>query len=519
MSGPIVGFEVYAQVVGGADPSLVTPEDLALLHAAAADARPTDLSAEDLSLAAGVLQSLTLLAPGKDAETQQVRIERFLQARTHTLLSQQFAKALAVGDYETFTKATQKYRELAASMPGMRYVEEAGSDRVDRHSLVYDGLDGQTVGTHVYKSYRIEENAEGYATIYHNAGVLQTTHTVHDTTLKYFPVGGTMQVATVRRGGTLREVVAFLEVVVQAEMAAGMWDLSHQANLRRLTPGELQEMLNGGIGCIAAATGCILHDETHGAVALNILSLQGGIGPYKPLPIEEHTEHSMRVVGVEYVSVLQLLEGYKYSITLPPPTDRTQLPRIDAQDGSGRMTGKRYLDAYQFLAAAMRLIPVGAWDIPWITHTGDTLTFRALMDRVADTYLHHYQWTESVPDHGFLHLPALLARYYALAGQDPNIVKRAFLARELTAVLGKRLEGQSLSVVGHLTESLGALLAEPKVMWRDAEASMVRAWIQKVKAYVQTLDPAAVDDECAHLLKGLRLMAQHAAKIGWPPGQ
>ncbi|MFP8875120.1 MAG: hypothetical protein VCB42_11500, partial [Myxococcota bacterium] len=171
------------------------------------------------------------------------------------------------------------------------------------------------------------------------------------------------------------------------------------------------------------------------------------------------------------------------------------------------------LDAFSALILLLRY--EADLDRGWTNRLGQRLSTRTLLDAAWGHYLLPRNAEEEFGDHSHLHLVEILLAYNRRLPpgerRDPNALKRRLLEIELA----RRDTGEAevSEVLGHATESLGLLLAEPAVQWSPAEKAQVRAWL----AELETVRLAEIDDvplqHLAHLRRGLFLIETHAERL------
>jgi len=67
-------------------------------------------------------------------------------------------------------------------------------------------------------------------------------------------------------------------------------------------------------------------------------------------------------------------------------------------------------------------------------------------------------------------------------------------------------------LLAHYAESLGLLLADPRPRWSADERTQVRAWLGELDARFTSLE-SEESRRLAHLLRGLRLVREHAERL------
>lgn len=195
--------------------------------------------------------------------------------------------------------------------------------------------------------------------------------------------------------------------------------------------------------------------------------------------------------------------------------------RMD-KDGS-RMPKIGYDKDTLYLAKAiLKTIPYDQWDAVHMNYSGSEITIRDLFDQYEKAYLSsgNEQNLASVFyhfDHTTWHLPALLLAYYDKKGEDPQVIKDVFLARELgiesNKIFDKEFTMGTFSQLAHYAESLGLLLDHDKISWKPEEIQKIKVWLVDVRDYVSQLDIVSQSQEIAHLIKGLRLIEKNEFKL------
>jgi hypothetical protein len=166
------------------------------------------------------------------------------------------------------------------------------------------------------------------------------------------------------------------------------------------------------------------------------------------------------------------------------------------------------VDAYHFLA----LLTANERDLSatWSNHLGQRLSAGLLLDHVRDFYLSSSDTPAEPADHSNLHLVEVLLNASRRRDQDPDAIKRHFLAVELRRDVFE--PAHEMLLLGHYAESLGLLLADPRTRWSAAERSQVRAWLRRLDTRFAALE-AVESRHLSHLLRGLRLVREHADRL------
>lgn len=167
-------------------------------------------------------------------------------------------------------------------------------------------------------------------------------------------------------------------------------------------------------------------------------------------------------------------------------------------------------DAYSLLRILATRAP--DLDATWETFGGQRTSAAALLERAREHYLAGSDSPREPSDHSELHLVEVLLAASARLGSDPDPVKRRFLDVELER-REFAPEDRTL-LLGHYAESLGLLVADPRVHWSDADRRRVRDWLAWLEQ-TQFRSPERVPPrELAHLLRGLRLVGANEASLG-----
>jgi len=168
-------------------------------------------------------------------------------------------------------------------------------------------------------------------------------------------------------------------------------------------------------------------------------------------------------------------------------------------------------DAYSFLRILLLYEEDPA--ATWTNNLGQRLSADLVLGHAWDHYRSGRTAEEEFEDHSYLHLPEILLAYARRQpGQrDPNEVKRRFLSNELERTDYGGYEASE--ALGHYADSLGFLLAEPRIEWSSAEKRQVLEWLADLEAErFATLDDIPYQ-HLAHLLRGLRAVESHRARL------
>ncbi|HKJ25752.1 MAG TPA: hypothetical protein VKB65_13075 [Myxococcota bacterium] len=159
-------------------------------------------------------------------------------------------------------------------------------------------------------------------------------------------------------------------------------------------------------------------------------------------------------------------------------------------------------DAYSLL----RLLATRGADLDarWETFGGQETSAATLLESARAHYLAGSDAPGEPADHSELHLVEILLAASARTGSDPDPVKRRFLDAELAR---REFDPEARTErLGHYAESLGVLVADPRVHWSDADRERVREWLAWLEANEFRAPADVAPRELAHLLRGLRLV-------------
>jgi hypothetical protein len=185
--------------------------------------------------------------------------------------------------------------------------------------------------------------------------------------------------------------------------------------------------------------------------------------------------------------------------------DASQLPRMRF-----RVAGEppAEVDAYHFLRLMIAHEPDLA--ATWRNHGGQDLSANRVLDHTRDVYLASRDTPAEPADHSRLHLVEVLLEASRRRGQSPDAVQRHFLAVELGRETFDPRDETLL--LGHYTESLGLLLADPRTRWNAEQRRHVRAWLSRLDGRFPDVE-SVPGRRLAHLLRGLRLVEAHADRL------
>lgn len=252
--------------------------------------------------------------------------------------------------------------------------------------------------------------------------------------------------------------------------------------------------------------------ETHGAGLLHLL-----LAAWRPEGRAARMLDTFRFEpGRTEIPLAVLYTSHRHQVFLPVPgvatddidgalPDSPQLPRMRFTVAG---VPRAEVDAYHFLALASAHEP--DLSTAWHNPLGQRLTVGLLLDHTRDFYLASRDTPAEPEDHSRLHLVDVLLQASRRREQDPDAVKRHFLDVDLRRETFDP-EDEAL-LLGHYTESLGLLLADPRTRWSADERVRVRAWLARLEERFPALEPVPAR-RLAHLLRGLRLVHEHAERL------
>jgi hypothetical protein len=306
------------------------------------------------------------------------------------------------------------------------------------------------------------------------------------------------------------ELAARLEAHFEREAARWAEDPYHRGLLAPLPPHELEAFLRQ-VMFFSDRHGIVLGTayrvEPHGGGVLRLLDAHWRPGGRRPGP-DDLVRFEQNGRSLAFGS---LLEGYRRRLFLPPGDAPPRLARMrfGQRTQNGGME-EIETDAYAFLA----LLVAREDDLarPFTNVLGQRSSADLLLRQAWDHYLAARGPEEELRDHTQLHLVELLLAYARRQPElDPARIQRRFLAVELAR---RDPEGPDASLrLGHYAESLGWLVAEPRLAW-DADARRAaRDWLH----WLETSRFRALEAEqvcpLSHLLAGLRRIGEHRAAL------
>jgi hypothetical protein len=198
--------------------------------------------------------------------------------------------------------------------------------------------------------------------------------------------------------------------------------------------------------------------------------------------------------------------SHRGQILLPAPLDTPQLARM-----LFRVPGVPPVeaDAYQFLG--LLLANEGDLERTWTNAQGQSLSVELVLDHARRHYLASRDSASEPVDHSNLHMVELLLAASRRAGDDPEPIQRRFFDVELQR---RDFDPEDAALLlGHYTESLGRLVADPRVDWTGREKQLAIDWLGWLEAtHFRDLDGIA-PRHLTHLLLGLRLVRVYGPRI------
>jgi hypothetical protein len=296
----------------------------------------------------------------------------------------------------------------------------------------------------------------------------------------------------------------------------------HYVLLHEVGPGYVEERLRS-IAVTWDGVGFVLGNEygaePHGGGILALI-----LERWRPGSRPARLEDAFLFPGNgKSLRLAEIYQGHRRQLFLPVPGRSAgaidgeipatpQLPRLRFRYPT--RSDPIETDAYSFLRLLVAREPdPGA---TWTNHLGQELSVDRLLENVRGHYLGERGPEAEVADHSNLHLVELLLAYDRrrrdVGGSEE--VKRRFLEVELAR---RDFEGaDGIEALAHYAESLGLLLADPRVAWRPEERGRVRDWLGALERRLPDLDAAPLA-ELAHLLRGLRLVDEHRTRLDLLP--
>jgi len=224
--------------------------------------------------------------------------------------------------------------------------------------------------------------------------------------------------------------------------------------------------------------------------------------------------------GRQRLALEEIYRGHQRQVFLPVPgsppeaiegrlPETPQLPRMRFRYWTP--AGFLETDAYKFLG--LLLAHEEDWGKTWRNHLEQPLSVDRLLENARSYYLTNRSTEAEVADHTHLHLVELLLTYDRghRSRSDPNDIKRRFLDVELSR---ESFEGEDGSeALAHYVESLGLLLADPRVSWQPEEARRVLEWLRRLERDRFQELAAVPIEHLAHLLKGLRRIEANGSRL------
>ncbi|MGH0034163.1 MAG: hypothetical protein ACQGVK_03960 [Myxococcota bacterium] len=223
------------------------------------------------------------------------------------------------------------------------------------------------------------------------------------------------------------------------------------------------------------------------------------------------------------VALEEIYRSHKSQVFLPVPgtpreeidgalPESPQLARMRFEHAAMGGRESSEVDAYTFMRLLLAFEPDPG--SVWTNRLGQRLSVELLLDHAWDHYTVGRSAAEESDDHSYLHLVEVLLAYHrsGRSQRDPDELKRRFLSGELRRTgLGGNEDSEAL---GHYAESLGLLLAEPDLEWSEDERRRVRGWLEDLETRRLRDVEAVPVQHLSHLVRGLRLVEEHADKLG-----
>ena len=194
--------------------------------------------------------------------------------------------------------------------------------------------------------------------------------------------------------------------------------------------------------------------------------------------------------------------SHRSQIFLPDSGNSPQLPRMRFRVPGAPVVE---VDAYQFLG----LLIEHETDLAknWTNSLGQRLSVALLLEHARRFYLASRDSASEPKDHSGLHMVELLLAASRLRGDDPEPIQRHFLEVELAR---RDFDAKDAALLlGHYAESLGRLVADPRVVWTAQEKEQVNDWLGWLEeTHFRDLD-AIAPRHLTHLLLGLRLVRRY----------
>jgi hypothetical protein len=296
--------------------------------------------------------------------------------------------------------------------------------------------------------------------------------------------------------------------------------LAHYGSIFEVEPEDLQDLMkqvwfhrDGTELALGSAYG----PETHGGGLLSLL-LEHWRPDSRASRLDDEFWFDANRKGVR---LEEIYRGHQRQIFLPVPgtvsgeiqgelPDSPQLPRMRSRYWTRSEAGET--DAYQFLAllTAREADPSATWS----NGVHQELSLDLLMENTRDYYLGNRDTAGELADHSHLHLVEVLLAYGRRrdGAVDADAIKRRFLEIELARDGLRGDDGNE--VLGHYVESLGVLVADPRVSWTSDEKQQVKRWLRRLERdRFHDLEPIRLQD-LTHLLKGLRMIGDHQDRLG-----
>lgn len=405
-------FSRYLEVVSQSSLPKDDTDEL-LLKTAALDGNAKDLSTSDFDTA--------------ERWKTMDELEALLHRRLATHLAAQFVARVKHVDPET---ALRKLNEVKDEKPlHVRAFEDEAFQKQGGVGVVWTATDGR----HQRVVEIFKGGAEDGNTFDQELVTDPSTKEILERKVSYKDAYGHEITARITPKSSVAEIAAFLEVISAVANDVKYWGVSHsmitdESPRMRKELGEVVSREPLGI-----RDGKLVGPTTHGAYTLRMAT--------DILGYSADTSMSSSRIPVQKV-----FEQHRMAIKVPWLNEwRRAFPYFEHKDG-------RDIDSYNFLLSAIALTDPKSWD----DENYDGESFHQVMKGPIAALKEGPRWEA---EHGNYHLPELILRYEQKQGKDPQWIKDAFVANELSTAKS------SVSGIAHTTESLGVLLSVPTITW------------------------------------------------------
>ena len=301
------------------------------------------------------------------------------------------------------------------------------------------------------------------------------------------------------------DLAARVELVLDREKARLVQDLGHYALVFPVDQTELLAFMRQ-IRVFGDAPelvlGVVQGFESHGGGLLALL-LEHWRPEERAAELSDRFAFESTAVSVPLSAIYA---SHLDQIFLPVPGNTPKIARM-----LFRVPGAQGVeaDAYQFLG----LLIEHEMDLEriWTNSQGQRLSGALLLDQARRYYLESRDTASEPEDHSNLHLVEVLLASSRRQGRDPEEIQRHFFEVELQR-RDFDPEDEPL-LLGHYAESLGHLVADPRVHWSSREKAQARDWLAWLEeGHFRDLE-AIEPRHLTHLFLGLRLVDEHRARL------